>query len=120
VTDAKAELLFCIKLDYYSIIKRQLQELFSVFFLFLQISQKAQMITPSMSSLGTPLDNACAENFFSTLKPSGFYRYTPATKEEARLLLDEYIHFCNYERIQLKTKLTPYEKRYQIQEATSF
>ena len=77
-------------------------------------------ITPSMSSPGTPLDNACAENFFSTLKSEWFHRYTPATKEEARLLLGEYIHFYNYERIQLKTKLTPYEKRCQFQEITSF
>ena len=77
-------------------------------------------ITPSMSSPGTPLDNACAENFFSTLKSEWLYRYTPATKEEARLLLGEYIHFYNYERIQLKTKLTPYEKRCQFQENTSF
>ena len=67
-------------------------------------------ITPSMSSPGTPLDNACAENFFSILKSEWLHRYTPATKEETRLLLGEYIHFYNYERIQLKTKLTPYEK----------
>ena len=81
---------------------------------------KSYHITPSMSSPGTPLDNACAENFFSTLKSKWFHRYTPATKEEARLLLGEYIHFYNYERIQLKTKLTPYEKRCQFQEITSF
>ena len=81
---------------------------------------KSYHITPSMSSPGTPLDNACAENFFSTLKSEWFHRYTPATKEEARLLLCEYIHFYNYERIQLKTKLTPYEKRCQFQEITSF
>ncbi len=77
-------------------------------------------IMPSMSSPGTPLDNACAENFFSTLKSEWLHRYIPATKEEARLLLGEYIHFYNYERIQLKTKLTPYEKRCQFQEITSF
>ena len=81
---------------------------------------KSYHITPSMSSPGTPLDNACAENFFSTLKSEWFHRYTPATKEEARLLLGEYIHFYNYDRIQLKTKLTPYEKRCQFQEITSF
>ena len=40
--------------------------------------------------------------------------------EEARLLLDEYIHFYNYERIQPKTKLTPYEKRCQFRENTCF
>ena len=81
---------------------------------------KSYHITPSMSSPGSPLDNACAENFFSTLKSEWFHRYTPATKEEARLLLGEYIHFYNYERIQLKTKLTPYEKRCQFQKITSF
>ena len=81
---------------------------------------KSYHITPSMSSPGTPLDNACAENFFSALKSEWLYRYTPTTKEEARLLLGEYIHFYNYERIQLKTKLTPYEKRCQFQEITSF
>ena len=81
---------------------------------------KSYHITPSMSSPGTPLDNACAENFFSTLKSEWLYRYTPATKEKASLLLGEYIHFYNYERIQLKTKLTPYEKRCQFQETTSF
>ena len=81
---------------------------------------KSYHITPSMSSPGTPLDNACAENFFSTLKSEWLYRYTPATKEEARRLPGEYIHFYNYERIQLKTKLTPYEKRCQFQEITSF
>ena len=81
---------------------------------------KSDHITPSMSSPGTPLDNACAENFFSTLKSEWLHRYTPATKEEARLLLGEYIHFYNYERIQLKTKLTPYEKRCQFQEIMSF
>ena len=81
---------------------------------------KSYHITPSMSSPGTPLDNACAENFFSTLKSEWLHRHTPATKEEARLLLGEYIHFYNYERIQLKTKLTPYEKRCQFRDNASF
>ncbi|MBP9989525.1 MAG: IS3 family transposase, partial [Ruminococcus sp.] len=30
------------------------------------------------------------------------------------LLIDDYIHFYNYERIQLKTKLTPMEFRNQF------
>ncbi|MBQ8717211.1 MAG: IS3 family transposase, partial [Clostridia bacterium] len=34
--------------------------------------------------------------------------------EEARLLIGAYIHFYNNERIQLKTKLTPFEKRCQF------
>ncbi|HCH67346.1 MAG TPA: IS3 family transposase, partial [Clostridiales bacterium] len=33
---------------------------------------------------------------------------------EARLLIAMYIHFYNNERIQLKTKLTPLEKRSQF------
>ena len=77
-------------------------------------------IIPSMSRPGTPLDNACAENFFSTLKSEWLHHCIPATKEEARLLLEEYIHFYNYERIQLKTKLTPFEKRRQFYENMSF
>lgn len=36
------------------------------------------------------------------------------TYEEARLLIGEYIHFYNHERIQLKTKLTPLEMRSQF------
>ncbi len=31
--------------------------------------------------------------------------------DETRLLIGAYIQFCNNERIQLKTKLTPLEKR---------
>ena len=36
------------------------------------------------------------------------------TYEEARILISAYIHFYNNERIQLKTKLTPLEKRCQF------
>ncbi|MBQ8894129.1 MAG: DDE-type integrase/transposase/recombinase [Clostridia bacterium] len=61
-------------------------------------------ITPSMSSRGKPHDNAMAENFFSILKTECIYR----TK-----LKSEYINFYNHERIQIKTKLTPLEKRSQ-------
>jgi transposase InsO family protein len=74
---------------------------------------KEYVILPSMSRAGTPLDNACAENFFGILKTECIYRRKPATNEEARLLIDDYINFYNYHRIQLKTKLTPYEKRCQ-------
>ena len=71
-------------------------------------------ITPSMSSRGNPYDNAMAENFFSILKTECIYRTKLKTYEESRLLIDEYIHFYNNERIQLKTKLTPLEKRCQF------
>jgi len=70
-------------------------------------------ITPSMSRRGNCYDNAMAENFFSILKTECIYRHKIQTYEVARLLIDEYIWFYNNERIQLKTKLTPLEKRRQ-------
>ena len=71
-------------------------------------------ITPSMSRRGNPYDNAMAENFFSILKTECIYRTKLRTYEEASLLIGQYIHFYNNERIQLKTKLTPLEKRNQF------
>ena len=70
-------------------------------------------ITPSMSRRGNPYDNALAENFFSILKTECIYRTKLNTYEEARQLIGEYIYFYNNERLQLKTKLTPLEKRNQ-------
>ncbi len=75
---------------------------------------KSYHITPSMSRRGNPYDNALAENFFSILKTECIYRTQLATYEEARLLIGQYIHFYNHQRIQLKTKLTPLEKRSQF------
>ena len=75
---------------------------------------KSYGITPSMSRRGNPYDNAMAENFFSILKTECIYRTKLRTYEEARLLIGQYIHFYNNERIQLKTKLTPIEKRNQF------
>ena len=74
---------------------------------------KSYGITPSMSRRGNPYDNAMAENFFSILKTECIYRTKLKTYEDARILINEYIHFYNNERIQLKTKLTPLEKRSQ-------
>ncbi len=71
-------------------------------------------ITPSMSRRANCYDNAMAENFFSILKTECIRRCKPKTIEQARLLIDNYIYFYNHERIQLKTKLTPLEKRRQF------
>ena len=70
-------------------------------------------ITPSMSRRGNPYDNALAENFFSILKTECVYRIKFQTFDEARQIIAEYIYFYNNQRIQLKTKLTPLEKRCQ-------
>ncbi|WP_207636037.1 IS3 family transposase [Desulfitobacterium dehalogenans] len=74
---------------------------------------KEYEITPSMSRRGNCLDNACVETFFGTLKAECIYRNKPNTHYEARAMIDEYIQFYNYDRIQLKTRLTPHEKRCQ-------
>ena len=71
-------------------------------------------ITPSMSRRGNPYDNSLAENFFSILKTECINRVKLKTFNEARSLIDQYIFFYNNQRIQLKTKLTPLEKRSQF------
>lgn len=71
-------------------------------------------ITPSMSRRGNPYDNAMAENFFGILKTECIRPAKPKTLQEANSLITDYIDFYNYERIQSKTKLTPYEKRHQL------
>ena len=71
-------------------------------------------ITPSMSRRGNCYDNAMAENFFGILKTECIYRHKPKSFDEARQMIDDYIFFYNNERIQLKTKLTPLEKRRQL------
>lgn len=70
-------------------------------------------IIPSMSRRGNCYDNALAENFFGILKSECINRIKPKTFDEARRLIYDYIDFYNNERIQLKTKLTPFEKRRQ-------
>ena len=69
-------------------------------------------ITPSMSRKGNPYDNAMAENFFSILKTECIYRHKPKTFREADNLIDRYIHFYNYERIQTKTGVAPLTLRH--------
>ena len=61
--------------------------------------------------LGLSFDNAMAENFFSILKAECVKKYKIEDFDTAKRIIDEYIHFYNHERIQLKTKQTPLEKR---------
>ena len=69
-------------------------------------------ITPSMSRRGNCYDNAMPENFFSSLKTECIYRHKPETFKEAYALIDRYIHFYNYERIQTKTGVAPLTQRH--------
>ena len=68
-------------------------------------------ITPSMSRRGNCYDDAMAENFFGILKTECIYRQKLKTFQQANDLIDEYIHFYNYERLQTKTGLAPLSLR---------
>ena len=68
-------------------------------------------IIPSMSRPGNCLDNAMAENFFSILKTECIYPAGLIDSLETRLLIDDFIHFYNHERIQLKTGRTLFFQR---------
>ncbi|MCB9111062.1 MAG: IS3 family transposase [Anaerolineales bacterium] len=68
-------------------------------------------ITPSMSRRGNCWDNAPMENFFGHLKEEYLRHFKKTTFKDTEQLIDEYIYFYNYERIQLKTRQTPYQTR---------
>ncbi len=68
-------------------------------------------LTPSMSRRGNCWDNAPMENFFSHFKEEAWRHFKKPTFEEAQQIVDDYVYFYNYERIQLKTRQTPYETR---------
>jgi len=67
-----------------------------------------------MERHGNCYDNAIAENFFSILKAECIYRLKPATFDDASRMIEEYIYFYNYERIQLKTGLAPLTLRQSV------
>ncbi len=77
------------------------------------VQTQAAGILPSMSRRGTCWDNAPIESFFSHLKEEALRHCHNPTFAEAQQVIDEYMTFYNYERIQLKTKLTPHERRCQ-------
>ena len=74
---------------------------------------QSRNISPSMSRPGNCWDNAPIENFFSHLKEEAIRQVKLKSLGQAQEVIADYIHFYNYERIQLKTRLTPYERRCQ-------
>lgn len=69
----------------------------------------------SMSRRGNCLDNASIESFFSHLKAEALYPYDIRDLQDAQRRIEDYIHFYNKERLQLKlNKLTPNEFRRQL------
>ncbi len=77
------------------------------------VQTQAADVLPSMSRRGNCWDNAPIESFFSHLKEEALRHCAKPTLAEAQQVIDEYMTFYNYERIQLKTKLTPHERRCQ-------
>ena len=72
---------------------------------------QAYVITPSMSRRANCWDNAVMENFFGHLKEEALRHVRNPSLSLLKQLIDEYVDFYNYERIQLKTRQTPYETR---------
>lgn len=77
---------------------------------YFDLSQKYHF-QPSMSSPGCPYDNAAMENFFGTLKAECLHWIKFSCRAEVVLAVAEYVHFYNFERINLKNGLTPFEIR---------
>lgn len=80
---------------------------------YFSLTKEYGMIPP-MSRRGNCYDNAMAKNFFSILKLECMNRHKLSSFSQARSLIDDFIWFYNNERIQLKTKLTPLQKRRQL------
>ena len=68
-------------------------------------------IVPSMSRRGNCWDNAPIENFFSHFKEEIWRHFKKPSFAETCQIVDDYVYFYNYERIQLKTRQTPFETR---------
>lgn len=66
---------------------------------------------PSMSSKGCPYDNSAMENFFGTLKCECLNRIKFTDMAQLENVIWEYVQFYNYERINMKNGLTPFEIR---------
>ena len=74
------------------------------------LTQKHQ-IMPSMSRRANCWDNAPVESFFAQLKEEALRQFPNPSYQKAQELIEDYIHFYNYERIQLKTKQAPFQLR---------
>ncbi len=68
-------------------------------------------ITPSMSRRGNCWDNAPMENFFSHLKEEALRPFRRLSFHDLQQVIEQYVQFFNYERIQLETRQTPYQLR---------
>lgn len=72
---------------------------------------RRQQMDASMSRKANCWDNAPMESFFAQLKEEMLRHIQTPTMAEVQVLIEDYINFYNYERIQLKTKQTPAQTR---------
>ncbi len=64
-------------------------------------------ITLSMSRVGNCYDNAPQESLFGHLKEEFYLYYSPQSEDELRRNLQDFIHYYNTERIQMRFKMSP-------------
>jgi putative transposase len=77
---------------------------------YFDLTQQYNML-PSMSRPANCWDNAPIENFFGHLKEEALRHLPDLSFDQLSLAVDDYVYFYNYQRIQLKTKQTPYQLR---------
>lgn len=76
---------------------------------------KHNKIRRSCSYKGSCVDNVPIESFFSSLKTECIYLYKNITRELAKILVDDYIKYYNFDRFQEKLKeLSPIQYRLQF------
>ncbi len=66
-------------------------------------------------SAGTPLGNAPAGSLLAVLKTECIYRQEIQSFVRTNTIIHQFTYVYNYQRIQVKTELTPYEERCQLQ-----
>ncbi len=80
---------------------------------------KERGIVQSMSGVGNCYDNAPIESFFGTLKCESLYLSKKLlSKDEARKMIDDYIHYYNNDRIKVKLKMSPVQYRLKQQKVS--
>lgn len=69
-------------------------------------------VTQSISARGSSVDNVPIESFFSILKTECIYLIDNLYKDDIETVVNNFIHYYNYERLQEKIKeLTPIQYR---------
>ena len=66
------------------------------------IATKVSTDTVELQNKGNCMDNGAMENFFGRLKVEMFYGEQFESVDDFILALDNYIHYCNNERISLR------------------